>query len=138
MKIDIEKLDNLVAEADKIFFTPEGEAVLEQLLDIQAQVELAIDTAKEKLEKAAIKLDPNFSSIQGEKIKVSYRYFGSRYYLDDSLLAEIEPELYTTTTKHTVNPSAVDKWTLEHKGMPLGIKEVERKKSIVFQRKGDK
>ena len=42
MTIDIEKLDKLLVDADKIFLTPEGEKVLVQLLELQDQVEAAI------------------------------------------------------------------------------------------------
>ena len=43
MEIKIENLEKLVADADQILLTPEAEDVLVQLLDIQEQIEVAID-----------------------------------------------------------------------------------------------
>lgn len=138
MQIDIENLNELVTKADGIFLTPKGEETLVQLLDIQKKVEDAINTAKTVLEQAALKLNRDFKSIQGDKIKVAYRYYGSQYYLDETLVAEVDPELYKVTKRYSVNTKAVEEWVETHKGMPLGIKEVERKKQIAFSMKGGK
>ncbi|MFA5768333.1 MAG: hypothetical protein WC871_02195 [Bacteroidales bacterium] len=135
MKIDIEKLADLVAKSDEIFLTPAGEKHLLKLLEIKNQVDMAIDAAKLVLEQAAQKLDPNFSSIQGDKIKVSYRHFGAKYYLDEPSIDQIDPELYKVIKRYSVNAKAVEDWAETHKGMPAGIKEVERKKQITFQLK---
>src|SRR3990172_13329347 len=94
MKIDIEKLDSLKKTADKIFLEPKGEEVLLRLLEIQQQVEDAIDAAKVKLEETALKLDPNFSSIQADKIKVYYRQYGARFKIDESKIKDLPKELY--------------------------------------------
>lgn len=139
MKIDIENITDLVQKSDEIFLTLEGEKHLLKLLEIRDQVEQAIDAAKAALEAAAVAHNPNFASIQGDAVKVSYRYFGAKYYLDESRIKEVDPELYKTVTKYQVNSKAVDDWTESHKGMPAGINEVERKKQITFQvKKGAK
>ena len=132
MEIKVEKLNKLTKKADEIFLSAEGEQVLVQLLEIRDQVDKAIADAEEKLEKKALKLNPNFKSIQGDLVKVSYRSYGSRYYVDESLLTELDPELYKEVKRYSVNTKAVDKWVKEHKGMPVGIVEVERKKSLKF------
>lgn len=138
MNIDIEKLAQLTAEADKIFLTPEGEEVLVKLLEIQKQVELAIDTAKQKLEQKALELNPNFSSIQADKIKVSYRSYGAKYRVDENNLDKLQSNFYKVRKAYDVISSEVEKWVDEHKGLPLGINEVERPKSLSFSLKGEK
>lgn len=138
MQVEIEKLEQLTVEADKIFLTPEGEETLVKLLDIQKQVEQAIDAAKLKLEQAALKLNPNFSSIQADKIKVYYRAYGAKYRIDPTNIDRCPKELYKTSVTYNVDSAAVEKWTEEHKGMPVGINEVERTKSLSFSLKNEK
>lgn len=138
MNIEIEKLAQLTAEADKIFLNPEGEEVLVKLLEIQKQVELAIDTAKQKLEQKALELNPNFSSIQADKIKVFYRSYGAKYRVDENNLDKLQSNFYKIRKAYDVISSEVEKWVDEHKGLPLGINEVERPKSLSFSLKGEK
>lgn len=135
MQIDIEKLENLVLDSDKIFISAEGEEVLVELLRIQKQVEQAIDSAKSKIEQTALKLNPNFSSIQADRIKVYYRAYGARYKIDESFIDQIPVNLYTTKTSYLPVPEEIEKWTEEHKGMPVGIVEPERNKSLTFSLK---
>ena len=137
MQIHIEDLEHIKLDADKIFLEAEGEKVLLKLLDIQQQVEDAIAAAKAKLEETALKLDPNFTSIQADKIKVYYRAFGSKYYIDEAHIELAPKELYEVETKvnYKIDSKAVDKWVDEHKGMPTGITEVERKKTLTISLK---
>lgn len=135
MQIDVENLSDLVAKADDIFLGPKGEATLVKLLEVQKVVEDAINTAKTVLEQSAIKLNPNFASIQGDTVKVSYRYFGARYYLDESQIDKVDPELYKVTKRYSVDAKALEAYIDEHKGMPVGVNEVERKKQITFAMK---
>lgn len=137
-QIDIEKLKELTADAGKIFLTPKGEDVLVQLLEIQKQVEEAIEAAEVTLEEAALKLDPNFTSIQADKIKVFYRAYGTKYAIDESVLPDIPKELYTTKTSYLPDSKAIEKWTEEHKGLPIGVIEKERTKSLKFTLKNSK
>jgi hypothetical protein len=136
MKIDIEKLEKLVTDADKIFLTADGEDVLVQLLDIQKQVELAITAAKIKLEETALKINPNFSSIQSDRIKVYYRSYGARFRIDESYLDQVPVELYSTKVTYSPDVKAIEKYVDEHKGVPLGIDEVERPKQLSISLKG--
>lgn len=127
----------MVVKSDEIFLSPKGEKTLLKLLEIQEQVEKAIDEAKAKLEAAALKANPNFSSIQANAIKVYYRAFGSKYYIDNEQLHLAPKELYTTEEKITykIDTKAVEKWVDQHGGMPTGIVEVERKKAITISLK---
>lgn len=135
MKIDIEKLDDLVKKSNKIFITPEGEEVLLQLLALQEQVEAAIDEAEKRLEESALKLDPNFTSLQANRIKVYYRAYGSKYKIDESRINDIPKELYTLSVRYSANTKEIEKYSDEHKGLPLGIVEADRTKSLKFSEK---
>src|ERR1035437_2828695 len=132
MTIDIEKLDKLLVDADKIFLTPEGEKVLVQLLELQDQVEAAIKEAKVKLEATALKISPDFTSIQADKVKVYFRAFGARYKIDSSYLKDLPANLYETKTTYNAVATEIEK-LLEEKGkLPQGIIEADRVKTITF------
>lgn len=133
-KIDLEKLEQLTKEADVIFLTPDGEKVLVQLLEIEEQVQKALDEARVKLLAAALKKNKDFNSIQGDLIKVWYRASGIKYIVDENNINQAPKELYEAVSKITykIDPDAVDKWTNEHGGMPTGIIELEREKKLNF------
>ena len=138
MKIDIDQLEKLVVEADKIFLTPEGEKVLIKLLEIRQQVEDAIDMAKTKLAGTALKIDKNFSSIQSSKVKVYYRSFGERYKIDQTYINDIPKNFYKTTVKYSAIADEVEKALEEGKTLPMGIVEAERIPQITFALKKGK
>jgi len=138
MTIDLEQLDKLVVDSDQIFLTADGEKVLLKLLEIQKQVEDAIESAEKKLEEAGLKIDPNFSSIQSNKIKVYYRFFGSRYKVDQALVDQLPKNLYKVMTKYNAIPDEIEKYAEENKGLPVGILEIERKKQLHFADKNKK
>lgn len=133
-QIDIEKLNKLITKADDIFITADGEQVLIDLLTIEQQVQEAIAQAKIKLEQAALKANPNFSSIQANKVKVYYRAYGSKYYVDEANINLAPKEFYTVESKVTykIDTKALEK-SIEQTGkVPAGIIEVERKKQLTF------
>lgn len=133
--IDLDKLTNLAKDADGIFVSAEGGEVLATICELEAQLKEAREKAEAILEATALKLDPNFNSIRNDKVKVYYRPYGSKYYVDEALIASTPKELYTSEVKYKVDTKAVEKWTEEHKGMPAGIVEVERKKTLSFSLK---
>ncbi len=130
MKVDIEKLDQITKSADGIFLEPEAEQVLLDLLEIEKQLEDAKEAVKAKLEKAALELDPNFSSIQSDRVRVYYRQYGHKYSIDESLVDQLPESLYKRNIKYSANSDEVDKWAEEHGGLPNGIIKNERPKSI--------
>jgi hypothetical protein len=137
MQIDIEKIAELVTKSDEIFLTSKGEQSLVDLLTIQEQVETAIAEAKAKLEAAALKANPNFSSIQGDKVKVYYRAYGSKYYVDESNINLAPKEFYTVESKVTykIDTKSLEKSIDQTGKVPAGIVEVDRKKTLSFSLK---
>lgn len=137
--IDLSKLVELEKTADGIFLSPDGGEVLATICELEQKLKEAREQAEAILEKTALELDTTFNSIQNDKVKVYYRAYGAKYYLDEALVKSTPKELYTAETKYKVDTKAVEKWVDEHKGMPTGIVEVERKKSLSFSlRKGGK
>lgn len=135
MNIKIEELEELVKTADSIFITEKGEKVLLKLMDLQEQVENAVKEAKAKIEAAALAIDPDFASIQGSAIKVSYRAYGSRYAIDESLANEVPKDLITKKEVVSINTEAVDNFIKANGGLPVGIFEPVRAKTISISKK---
>lgn len=138
MNIDIEKIEQLTADADKIFLSAEGEQTLVDLLKIQQQVEDAITTAKQMLERKALEINPNFSSIQADKIKVYYRSYGARYRVDQSRLDQIPGNFFKVSIRYDAVADEIEKFAKEKGGLPLGIDELDRSKTLTFSLKGEK
>lgn len=135
MKIEIEKVDALVSQADKIMLSPDGEQVLIELLDMREQIELAINLAKERIKKAALELSPNFKSIQSDRLRVSYRSYGSRFAITDE--SKVPEPLLKKEIKVTLDTPALEKY-IEESGMPEGVEEVDRSKTISIELKKPK
>lgn len=138
--VDLAEVDILVAEADKIFLKPEAEQGLVKLLQLQERIEQSIKQAKQILEAEGLKVNKDFKSIEGDQIKVSYRYFGSKYYIQEDKLQDVPEEFYTKviTTKYSVDAKVVEKWAENNKGLPVGIVENTRLKTINFKLKDAK
>lgn len=135
VKIDTDHLGQLVEKSDGIFLSADGEQALLSLLELQETIDVAVKEAKTKLADAAIKISPDFKSINGDHVKVYYREYGSRYYLDQSQIDDIPQNLYKVTTHYSIDIKAVEDFEREHNGLPVGIKIAKRQKSIVFTRK---
>lgn len=137
MEIKLETLNELVADSKNIIFSADAENTLVTLLGIQKQVEDAIDQAKKNIEQAALKLNPNFSSVQGDKVKVFYRSYGSKYKIDESFIDQIPVDLYSIKKSYSANTKAIETFVESNKGLPIGIIEPERPKSISISLKGE-
>jgi len=101
--IDIDKIKKLAQDSKDIFLTPEAENTILELLKAQEEVDQAIDYAKQVLEKEALKLNPNFSAIKSDKVKVFYRTFGSVFSIDESKLDTVPKEMYEVVKKISAN-----------------------------------
>lgn len=130
--IDLSALDNLENRADGIFLSSDGEHTLYQICLLEQKIEEARKLAEQKLEEKAIAINPNFKSIQGNDIKVSYRQYGSKYYIDETQIAKTPTELYKIETKYKVDTKAVEKYIDTNKGIPVGIIEIDRPKKLSF------
>lgn len=138
MIIEIEKLNDLVCESDKIVLSNDGENVIIELLKMEKQVEQAIKTAKMMIEKKALELNPNLKSITSDNLKISYRQYGAKYRIDESFFDKLDPSFYKVSKRYDVVADEVEKYCEEHKSLPIGINEIERPKSLSFALKGEK
>lgn len=108
VSVDLNELGMLVENGKDILFTPTAESALLRLLELEEMVDRAIDNAKEMIRVAAEKYNPNFSSVQSDKIKVMYRYYGGKYEIDINVdPATIDPDLVELKTTYTLKPGIV-------------------------------
>lgn len=129
MEIDIEKIGELSLNADEILFSPEGEENLIKLFEIKEKIEKAIKEAKKVIEISASKLDKNFKSAHGDRVKVSYRSYGSRFSIDESKADKIPAGLVEKVINYRLVLDEVEKYA-EKNGLPEGILQPERPKTI--------
>ena len=138
IQIDTDRVSGLKKEGDKILFSQEGEATILELLALADTVENAISEVKKQIEESALKLDPNFVSIQGEKVKVAYRSFGARYKIDQSHIDQIPEKFYTKKVSYSPVAKEIEAFVDEIGALPLGIEAPERPKKVSITTKGGK
>lgn len=135
--IDTDTIGQLAVEGKEIVFKPEAEEALLQLLEMQESLEKAIDTAKVAIEKSALEYNENFTSVQGHKVKVGYRRYGSKYGIDPAKVDQLDPTLYKTESRYHAIPDAVDEWAEKNGALPLGVTKRDRAKQITMKRLED-
>lgn len=130
MQIAIEKLEQLVNNADGIFLSREAEDVLIEFYKIKEQVEEAEKMIKQKLLETGMRHSPHFKEIRGQHVKVSYQPYGAKYTLDTTLIENIPKNFYRMDTKYVPETKSIDSYKKEYHKLPDGIVANERKKSI--------
>ena len=130
--VDIDEINLIAGEADKLLIEKKTEDGLSKLLTLRDQIEKAIDEAQKMIEKKGLSVNPNFKSVEGDLIKASYRAYGQKYYLEEDKINEVPTEMFTKEiiTKYKVNSKVVDNWLEKNKGLPYGIVAPERVKSL--------
>lgn len=130
INIDTAKVLELVKSGDKILFSADGEKVIVELNEMQAMIETALHDVKKNIQESALKLDPTFTSIQGDRVKVSYRAYGTRYRIDQTKLQEIPAEFYKSKVTYSPEIKAIEEFVDKQGGLPDGILENVREKQI--------
>lgn len=130
MQIDIEKLEQLVDNADGIFLSREAEEVLIAFYKIKKQVEEAEKIIKQKLLDTGMRHSPHFKEICGQHVKVSYQPYGAKYSVDTALIENIPKNCYRVDTKYVPEAKSIESYKMEYQRLPDGIIANERKKSV--------
>jgi hypothetical protein len=138
MKVDLDVMSILAEKGKDIIVTPEAEASILQLLSLQEKVNEAVENMKAAIAKAGTQYNPNFTSIKGEKVKIMYREYGGKFGYDATRIDDIPKTLYKPRVTIALDGKAIEKWTEEHGGLPLGIFEHERAKTLSISLKKEK
>lgn len=132
--IDSDEISEICRKGSGFALTPDAEKSLVRLLDIQEQISEFVEKVKDTIRDNALELDPNFSGLKGDEIKIEYHETGSRYAIERP---EVVPkEFITTKTTTTLNLKAVERWELENGSLPDGIERLERPRKVIIKRVG--
>lgn len=131
--LDSELITNACIDAQKFAISAESEKSLVQLLDIKEKIDEFVETVKDGIVKEALKFDPNFTSISGDKIKLEYRETGSKFALVDH--ETVDGKFVTMTERLSVKTDEVEQYLQQHGVLPAGITCKERKKTLIIKRK---
>lgn len=129
--VDLDHVKQLAEEGSDIVFSAAAEQALYDLLKLEQQIKGAIATAKRSIEEKALAYNPNFTSVQGERVKVGYQFFGPKYAIDDMNLRKLPKELYKEKLTYSPVSPAIDKYAKENGKLPVGVIVRERTKTIV-------
>lgn len=131
--LDSELIKNACIDAQKFAISAESEKSLMQLLDIKEKIDEFVEIVKDGIVKEALRFDPNFTSVSGDKIKIEYRETGAKYGFIDHLA--VNDKFVTMTERLSVNTDAVDEYWQHFKLLPAGVIRKERKKTVIIKRK---
>ena len=131
--LDSEQITNACIDAQKFAISAKSEKSLVQLLDIKEKIDEFVEIVKDGIVKEALKFDPNFTSISGDKIKIEYRETGSKFALVDN--ETVEGRFVTMTERMSVKTDEVEQYWQQHGVLPAGITCKERKKTLIIKRK---
>lgn len=133
--LDSDQIAKLCQTAEGFALDAQAEDSLCKLLDIQDQINKFVDEVKNKIVENATKLDSDFTSLSGDRLKLEYRASGAEFDLEDH--ATVEEMFITRTERMGVNAEAVRGFVAEHGYLPAGVIVRKRKKTLVIKRKGD-
>lgn len=135
MKItfDTDEIKKACIDAQTFALNADAEKSIVRLLDIQEQLGEFIEQVKQGIVERAQEVDPNFTSITGDKIKVEYRETGAKYGLIDN--ETVDGRFVTLTERMAVNTDAVEQYWQEYEVLPAGVTRKERKKTLIIKRK---
>lgn len=108
---------------------PNAEDAIIRLLEIQKEVDGAVDWLKSKIERQVLEFNPNLSAIKGSKVKINYSASGAKY-KDNSEVKFHSSKFWKKKTTWTPDSKAIDAHRAKYYRLPVGISEVERKKTI--------
>lgn len=130
VKVNMDDVKILVEKGKDIIVTPEAEASILKLLALQEAVDAAVERMKAMIAEEGQKYNQNFTSIRGEQVKIMYREYGGKYSYDATRINDIPKTLYTPKVSISLITKEIDKWAEEHGGLPFGINEAQRSKTL--------
>lgn len=134
MKIVIDTDDIVISanSAGEFVFNGDAEKHLLNLIETQDKLEKVIAQVKKKLAEEGLKLNPHFSGVRGDSVKVGYSAHGAVYSIDDPIKAK---DFVMSKTTYSIDKPKVDEYSKNHGGeIPDGIIFNDRKKSITISK----
>lgn len=129
VKVNSAEILKLEKDGGDIIFNPKAEESIVRLLEIKREVDGAIEYLKGEIERQALKFNPNFASLKGEKIKINYSASGAKY-KDVGSVKRHREQFWTKKTVWSLDSKAIDEYKAKNYKLPKGIAEVARRKTI--------
>ena len=129
IKVNTAEILKLEKDGENIILDPKAENAIVRLLEIQREVDGAVEYLKGEIERQALEYNPNFAGLKGAKIKIYYSAVGAKYKNTGDLMAH-RKKFWTQKKTWQLNTKAVDEYLMKHKKLPKGIAKVARKKTI--------
>jgi hypothetical protein len=129
LTFDTDIMQEVSKVADGLFLSAEA---ADQLADFEKLykdlTEFRSNLLREIAEKA-ISVDPIFTSISSDKVKLVYAAHGTKYIIDQSMIEEIPEQFYSVEIKYKANTKEIEK----EGTLPMGIIAPERTKSLTIR-----
>lgn len=127
--ITIQEKDLIVKDGDKFLISKEGEEVLVRFYELKRKVEEAEKKLKEMIKEKMI--SEKITKVEGEKVKIIRRYFGSRYKVKEP---ELVKQMGFGKVKEYVIPDneAIEIYLKETGQLPEGIEKNERQEQVII------
>lgn len=134
VRINPAEIVTLQKDAKTIVMDPKAEDAIKRLLDLQREVDGAVDFVKAEIERQALDFNPNFTSVKGDKVKVNYSAAGAKY---KGSAKSHNKKFWTKKISWSINAKAVDEFRLKNYRLPTGIEAVTRTKTIRISEVGN-
>jgi len=137
--IDTKEFENMDTIFDhnmkmnSLFLSEEAEDFLLEILEWKEKVDGLYEKARERMKEEAEKRK-GFKSIKSKNIKISYRFFGSKYKIDDSKIDQIPKEFYKKSVRYNPKAREIDDFVEEKGKLPFGVDETKRHKQLNFKK----
>ena len=129
--VNKKEIARFVKKGSKLVFTSSAEQELLKLLALQDFIKDQIDLVKQQIAEAGLKVDKDFRGVVGEKVRVSYRFFGRKYSWDKEQLEKVKP--FLEEVKYLkLKSDRVITYLQETGKLPDGITEVAREKKVAI------
>lgn len=129
VKINSAEILKLEKDSEGIIFDPKAEDAIVRLLEMQRELNGAIEYLKSEIERQALQFNPNFTGLKGEKIKINYSASGSKY-KDTGDIKFHRERFWTKKTVWSLDSKAIDEYKAKNYTLPKGVAEVHRRKTI--------
>ena len=129
VKVNSGEILKLEKDGEGIIFDSKAEDAIVRLLEIQREVDGAIEYLKSEIERQALEFNPNFTGLKGSKIKINYSASGAKFKDVGGLTLHREP-YWKKKIVWTLDSKAVEEYRNKNYRLPKGIAEVGRRKTI--------
>lgn len=135
--LDIKQADLItLAEAGgEMVLNPQAEDAIIKLLELQTMVDSTVAFVKDQIVAAGQELDPQFSTVVGDKLKANYQFSGAKYKLQPGR-KEFPAPLFKREVKVSIDSKAMEKYETEHRRLPKYVERAVRKQNLQFKVRG--